>query len=350
MFNGNPSPWGRQCSTGSNSSWWIWTPPFWPGKVTINLSESWQTEVSQAATDLHWWSPSNWHPQQPSLSKGPRGYWHALSRTDDSLDPWKQPSQSSSKPHINKDLCHLKQPYLSTCEKVWSWTLWTHRNFHQYFEHPYKHSTEKHHNIPMQQGFCEPCGQICEENIQQLHNEGVNHLHRIPLSATWHLPFTQTKTSLPGRTGGHHSCGTRGGGPSRRTPWRTVKSTKPLRVKKGGRKRISIGIGHGTHGERSLKEASDFVAHVLQLSIKPRSHDDWIAKEHLPNSLTPRIVPGCLWHHDTVKLALMTFTWGTRPIHSAGHWIHTVDLQFLHIARGPGTQGQLQLGAGCHTP
>jgi len=84
---------------------------------------------------------------------------------------------------------------------------------------PIKHATKKkHHNIPMQQGFCEPCGQICEENIQQLHNEGVNHLHRIPLSATWHLPFTQTKTSLPGRTGGHHSCGTRGGGPSRRTP------------------------------------------------------------------------------------------------------------------------------------
>lgn len=93
-----------------------------------------------------------------------------------------------------------------------------------------------------------------------------------------------------------------------------------------------------------------FVAYVLQLSIKLRSHDDWIAKEHLPNSLTPRIVPGCLWHHHTVKLALMTFTWGTRPIHSAGHWIHTVDLQFLHLPMGPGTQGQMQLGAGCHTP
>ena len=31
-------------------------------------------------------APSN-HPQQPSLSEGPRGYWHALSRSDDSLDP-----------------------------------------------------------------------------------------------------------------------------------------------------------------------------------------------------------------------------------------------------------------------
>ena len=118
-------------------------------------------------------------------------------------------------------------------------------------------------------------------------------------------------------------------------------------------------FGHGTDRERSLKEASEFenvfqllgfVAYVLQLSIKLRSHDDWIAKEHLPNSLTPRIVPGCLWHHHTVKLALMTFTWGTRPIHSAGHWIHTVDLQFLHLPMGPGTQGQMQLGAGCHTP
>ena len=36
----------------------------------------------------------------------------------------------------------------------------------------------------------------------------------------------------------------------------------------------NCGIGHGTDGERSLKEASDFVAHVLQLSIKLRSHDD----------------------------------------------------------------------------
>ena len=84
-------------------------------------------------------APASW----PSLSKGPRGYWHALSRTDDSLDPWKQPRQSSSKPHINKDLCHLKQPYLSKCERFGHELHEPIKKCPRYSEHPYKACYQK---------------------------------------------------------------------------------------------------------------------------------------------------------------------------------------------------------------
>lgn len=297
IFNGNPSPWGRQCSTGSNSSWWIWTPPFWPGKVAI-----WQTEVSQAAMDLHWWSPSNWHPQQPSLSKGPRGYWHALSRTDDSLDPWKQPSQSSSKPHINKDLCHLKQPHLSKCER---------------FGHELHEPIKKFINI-----LSTPISILPKKNITtfQCSKGSVSHVARF-VKRTFN---SSTMRAFITCIGYHFQL--HGISPCRRRkhPYLEGKAATILvelvaedhqdahreeqwnqrnlcEWKMRQAKEINRNWARNWWGKKFERSLLGFVAHVLQLWIKLRSHDDWIAKEHLPNSLTPRIVPGCLWHHHTVN-------------------------------------------------
>lgn len=175
-------------------------------------------------------------------------------------------NQSSSKPHINKDLCHLKQPYLSTCEKVWTWTSWTHQKFHLYFEHPYKHSTTKkasqhsnaarvlwamwpdlwrEHSTAPQWGRLSPAKDTTFSYMAS------------PWAADENIPTWKDRRP-----------------PFLWNSWRrtikthTVKNSEineTFASEKWGRQRISIGIGHGTDGERSLKEASDLFAHVLQL-------------------------------------------------------------------------------------